>query len=65
MVGLDFSPRMIERARRKSDAVAWVEGDALSLPFEDGSFDAATVGFGIRNVADLGGALTRAARACS
>ena len=33
--GLDFSPRMIERARRKSDAVAWVEGDALSLPFED------------------------------
>jgi SAM-dependent methyltransferase len=43
VVGLDFSPRMIERARKKSDAVAWVEGDALSLPFEDGSFDAATV----------------------
>ncbi len=62
VVGLDFSPRMIERARRKSDAVAWVEGDALSLPFEDGSFDAATVGFGIRNVADLGGALTELAR---
>ena len=62
VVGLDFSPRMIERARRKSDAVAWVEGDALSLPFDDAAFDAATVGFGIRNVADLGGALTELAR---
>ena len=40
VVGLDFSPRMIERARRKSDAVAWVEGDALSLPFDEGAFDA-------------------------
>jgi demethylmenaquinone methyltransferase/2-methoxy-6-polyprenyl-1,4-benzoquinol methylase len=62
VVGLDFSPRMIERARRKSEAVAWVEGDALSLPFEDGSFDAATVGFGVRNVADLEGALGELAR---
>ncbi len=62
VVGLDFSPRMIERARRKSNAVAWVEGDALSLPFEDDVFDAATVGFGIRNVADLAGALGELAR---
>jgi demethylmenaquinone methyltransferase/2-methoxy-6-polyprenyl-1,4-benzoquinol methylase len=30
-----------------------VQGDALALPFEDASFDAATVGFGVRNVADL------------
>jgi demethylmenaquinone methyltransferase/2-methoxy-6-polyprenyl-1,4-benzoquinol methylase len=62
VVGLDFSPRMIERARRKSNAVAWVEGDALSLPFEDDAFDAATVGFGIRNVADLAEALRELAR---
>lgn len=53
VTGLDFSPRMLERARRKSDTVEWVEGDLLALPFEDGSFDAATVGFGVRNVADL------------
>jgi demethylmenaquinone methyltransferase / 2-methoxy-6-polyprenyl-1,4-benzoquinol methylase len=53
VTGLDFSPRMLERARRKSSAVTWVEGDLLALPFEDGSFDAATVGFGVRNVADL------------
>lgn len=62
VVGLDFSPRMIERARRKSDGIAWVEGDALSLPFDDGSFDTATVGFGVRNVADLEGALGELAR---
>jgi demethylmenaquinone methyltransferase/2-methoxy-6-polyprenyl-1,4-benzoquinol methylase len=44
---------MLERARRKSETVTWIEGDLLELPLEDGSFDAATVGFGVRNVADL------------
>src|SRR5262249_25036649 len=53
VTGLDFSPRMLERARRKSPGITWVEGDLLTLPFENGSFDAATVGFGVRNVADL------------
>jgi demethylmenaquinone methyltransferase/2-methoxy-6-polyprenyl-1,4-benzoquinol methylase len=57
VTGLDFSPRMLERARRKSETVTWVEGDLLALPFPDGSFDAATVGFGVRNVADLDRAL--------
>ena len=38
---------------RKLPSATWVEGDLLALPFEDGSFDAATVGFGVRNVADL------------
>jgi demethylmenaquinone methyltransferase / 2-methoxy-6-polyprenyl-1,4-benzoquinol methylase len=53
VTGLDFSPRMLERARRKAPELDWVEGDLLALPFEDGVFDAATVGFGVRNVADL------------
>ena len=53
MTGLDFSPRMLERARRKAPSITWVEGDLLALPFPDASFDAATIGFGIRNVADL------------
>lgn len=53
VTGLDFSPRMLERARRKSDTVTWVEGDLLALPFDNGTFDAATVGFGVRNVEDL------------
>jgi demethylmenaquinone methyltransferase / 2-methoxy-6-polyprenyl-1,4-benzoquinol methylase len=53
VTGLDFSERMLERARSKSDQIQWVEGDALALPFADGSFDAATVGFGVRNLEDL------------
>jgi demethylmenaquinone methyltransferase/2-methoxy-6-polyprenyl-1,4-benzoquinol methylase len=57
VTGLDFAPRMLERARRKSTSVTWTEGDLLALPFEEGAFDAATVGFGVRNVADLDRAL--------
>jgi demethylmenaquinone methyltransferase / 2-methoxy-6-polyprenyl-1,4-benzoquinol methylase len=53
VVGLDFSAAMLERARRKDPGIEWVQGDALALPLEDASFDAATVGFGVRNVADL------------
>jgi demethylmenaquinone methyltransferase/2-methoxy-6-polyprenyl-1,4-benzoquinol methylase len=62
VTGLDFSPRMLERARRKSAAVKWVEGDMLALPFEDGSFETATVGFGVRNVVDLEHGLAELAR---
>jgi demethylmenaquinone methyltransferase / 2-methoxy-6-polyprenyl-1,4-benzoquinol methylase len=53
VIGLDFSEEMLERARHKAPELDWVQGDALALPFADGSFDAATVGFGIRNVDDL------------
>jgi demethylmenaquinone methyltransferase/2-methoxy-6-polyprenyl-1,4-benzoquinol methylase len=53
VTGLDFSERMLERARRKAPELEWVQGDMLELPFADASFDAATVGFGVRNVADL------------
>jgi demethylmenaquinone methyltransferase / 2-methoxy-6-polyprenyl-1,4-benzoquinol methylase len=53
VTGLDFSPRMLERARRKGPDVEWLQGDLLALPFGDASFEAATVGFGVRNVADL------------
>jgi demethylmenaquinone methyltransferase/2-methoxy-6-polyprenyl-1,4-benzoquinol methylase len=53
VVGLDFSEPMLERARRKSGTIEWVQGDALALPFGDGEFDAATVGFGVRNLEDL------------
>ena len=60
--GLDFSEAMLARARRKSSSVEWVRGDLLSLPFEDGSFDSATIGFGIRNVADLESGLAEVAR---
>ena len=57
VTGLDFSGEMLVRARAKSDTIDWVHGDLLALPFPDASFDAATVGFGVRNVADLDAAL--------
>ena len=57
VVGVDFSERMLERARRKAPELEWVQSDVLSLPLEDASFDAAVVGFGVRNVEDLEGAL--------
>jgi len=62
VTGLDFSERMLERARRKAPDLDWMRGDLLALPFEDESFDAATVGFGVRNVADLPGALEQLRR---
>jgi demethylmenaquinone methyltransferase/2-methoxy-6-polyprenyl-1,4-benzoquinol methylase len=52
VVGLDFSPQMLEMARRKCSAVEWLQGDALALPFADGEFAAACVGFGVRNLSD-------------
>jgi len=66
VVGLDFSAPMLELAERKATAAAaaveWVEGNALELPFGDATFDAATVGFGVRNVADVPRAIREMAR---
>lgn len=68
VVGLDFAPRMIAAAAAKDAAsagsrrVAWVEGNAMALPFADATFDAVTVGFGLRNMPTYGGALTEMTR---
>jgi demethylmenaquinone methyltransferase/2-methoxy-6-polyprenyl-1,4-benzoquinol methylase len=53
VIGSDFSEGMLERARVKAPAIAFEQGDALALPYDDNAFDAATVGFGARNFADL------------
>jgi demethylmenaquinone methyltransferase/2-methoxy-6-polyprenyl-1,4-benzoquinol methylase len=53
VTGLDFSEKMLERARSKHASIEWVRGDMLALPFADETFDAATVGFGVRNVENL------------
>jgi len=52
VVGLDFSPQMLEIARRAQPLIEFIEGDALNLPFDDASFDASTIAFGLRNLAD-------------
>ena len=52
VVGLDFSPAMLTVARDHHPGIEFTEGDALSLPFEDTSFDASTIAFGLRNLAD-------------
>jgi demethylmenaquinone methyltransferase / 2-methoxy-6-polyprenyl-1,4-benzoquinol methylase len=62
VLGVDFSGRMLERARRKAPDVEWVQADATALPFEDETFDAVTVGFGIRNLPDLEAGLRELAR---
>jgi demethylmenaquinone methyltransferase/2-methoxy-6-polyprenyl-1,4-benzoquinol methylase len=62
VVGSDFSEGMLEVARRKSPGLTWEQGNALALPYEDASFDAATVGFGARNFSDLPQGLREMAR---
>jgi demethylmenaquinone methyltransferase/2-methoxy-6-polyprenyl-1,4-benzoquinol methylase len=54
VVGLDFSARMLAEAKRRSPGPLYVRGDALRLPFRDGAFDALTIAFGLRNLADPG-----------
>lgn len=51
VVGVDFTAEMLQVAARHGGN--WVQADALRLPFPDASFDAVTVGYGLRNLADL------------
>lgn len=74
VTGADFSERMLELARQKSTGaraagliprevdVRFDAANALALPYGDGEFDAATVGFGARNFSDLEGGLAEMAR---
>jgi demethylmenaquinone methyltransferase/2-methoxy-6-polyprenyl-1,4-benzoquinol methylase len=62
VAGVDFAAEMLAVARRKSAEVEWIEGDALALPFADGAFAAATVGFGMRNLPDHGAGFAEMAR---
>jgi len=55
VTGVDFADGMLAVARRRHGDAAglrFVQGDALALPVEDGTFDAATIAFGMRNLAD-------------
>lgn len=57
--GVDFSCAQLEIARQRGEthypplSLHWIEADALHLPFADNFFDAATMGYGLRNVTDI------------
>jgi demethylmenaquinone methyltransferase/2-methoxy-6-polyprenyl-1,4-benzoquinol methylase len=71
-VGVDVSRGMLRRATARAAGAArpavqqgmpvYLEADALALPFEDGSFDAATIGFGLRNLPDYAAGLREMTR---
>lgn len=66
IVGIDFCRPMLQIATSKASRlgfeVPFIEGDALSLPFRDRSFEAATIAFGLRNLTDVEAALTELLR---
>jgi demethylmenaquinone methyltransferase / 2-methoxy-6-polyprenyl-1,4-benzoquinol methylase len=67
VVGSDFSERMLELAREKAAAraaanIRFEPANALSLPYREDEFDAATVGFGARNFSDLAAGIHEMAR---
>ena len=65
---LDLTESMLIEGRARAeaaqmqDALEWVVGDAMALPFADNSFDVYTISFGIRNVTDIPAALREAYR---
>ncbi len=57
VMGIDFCAPMLDRARRRARAArraaTFVQGDVMSMPFDDDAFDGATMGFSLRNVVDV------------
>jgi demethylmenaquinone methyltransferase/2-methoxy-6-polyprenyl-1,4-benzoquinol methylase len=54
VVGVDFTDEMLRvAATRGHPEIAWIRADALRLPFADNSFDAVSLGYGLRNLADI------------
>ncbi len=64
VAGLDVSAAMLSRAEQKfgADGIDWLQGDALHLPFGDGSFDVVASAFVLRNLPDLAGSFAEMSR---
>lgn len=62
VTSLDFSEGMLEQGRKARSYLKFVKGDALNLPFADGTFDLTTISFGLRNTHDYKKALQEALR---
>src|ERR1700730_9204444 len=57
VIGVDFSPAMLELARKREPSVEFRQGDVTQLSEADASVDAVTIGFGLRNLVDRHAAL--------
>ncbi|MBR1943213.1 ubiquinone/menaquinone biosynthesis methyltransferase [bacterium] len=57
VIGLDFSSKMLEIARKKHSNIEFTEGDCTHLPFDSNSFDNITISFGLRNIENYDKAL--------
>lgn len=56
VIGIDFSKNMLEIAKGRAENIqnlSFVEGDAMDLPFDDETFDACIISFGLRNLPDI------------
>ncbi len=63
VVATDFAlPMLLDGRDKLRGSISTVCGDTLRLPFSDGCFDGATVGFGVRNLTDLSGGFSALAR---
>jgi demethylmenaquinone methyltransferase/2-methoxy-6-polyprenyl-1,4-benzoquinol methylase len=66
VIGLDFSPGMIDaataKAQNRGSDIQFLVGDAMALPFGDNTFDACTVSFGLRNMPDYPAAIAEMTR---
>lgn len=67
VTGVDFCDPMLDGARRRAAQghvarASFVQGDVMALPFADGSFEGAIMGFSMRNVVDIGATLREARR---
>jgi len=66
VVGIDFSPAMLavaeERAKKAGGALKFLRADALKIPFDSGTFDVVTIGYGLRNLASWEQGLEEMAR---
>jgi len=52
IIGVDFSSKMLEVAKRKNPSIEYLQANATNIPFENDSFDYVVMGFGLRNIPD-------------
>jgi SAM-dependent methyltransferase len=62
VTGIDFAGEMVDEARRRNPSIDFHVGDAAALPFDDATFDAVVIGFGLHHMAEPQKALVEAKR---